>query len=245
MALVTISDVHIQSFDRKHRDLFLQFLNHETVRRADQICLLGDIFDVFVGPHREYFYLFEDVFVALKSLLFEGKTIYYVEGNHDIHFEKFFNSILSPREKANFHVVKGKKTLNVGGVNIQLSHGDEYNLGENIYPIYRAFIGSHFMSFLVNRVLSFEGLHRAAENASSRSRNKTKVYDTEKLKNKMRDKVQSSWPSNVEILLCGHVHILDAVSFSGNRLYMNNGFFPKSKKFISVGDDGKAKFIQI
>ena len=93
MKFSSISDVHIKNADDCPRlDLFLKFLNSNEVSQSNKIFLLGDIFDIFVGNHEEYIDYYSSIFSKLDELSKSGKSIYYIEGNHDFHLKQLMET---------------------------------------------------------------------------------------------------------------------------------------------------------
>ena len=94
MKFAAISDIHVKTAGDKADVLLLAFLQNPEVQSSDVILLLGDIFDLMIGPHTQYFVRFQSYFDEIKSLLKKGKRICYIEGNHDFHirelYKKFF-----------------------------------------------------------------------------------------------------------------------------------------------------------
>ena len=94
MKFSAISDVHVKTSGDPAEVLLLSFLRNEDVQSSDIIFLLGDIFDLMIGPHSQYFVRFQNFFQEIRRLLLKGKKICYVEGNHDFHiknlYKKFF-----------------------------------------------------------------------------------------------------------------------------------------------------------
>lgn len=55
MKYAVISDVHVKHPGDNAEKLLLTFLRNDEVRSSDAIFLIGDIFDLMVGPHSQYF----------------------------------------------------------------------------------------------------------------------------------------------------------------------------------------------
>jgi UDP-2,3-diacylglucosamine hydrolase len=73
-----VSDIHIDSMqDPKARD-FLAFLNTLTEDRpATHLFLVGDIFDLWVGPHQYFVDRFEPIVQRLRQLVNSGVEVHY------------------------------------------------------------------------------------------------------------------------------------------------------------------------
>ena len=55
MKIVAISDVHVKTPHDDADHVLCNFLTNPTVTTSDYVLLLGDIFDLMCGPHKEYF----------------------------------------------------------------------------------------------------------------------------------------------------------------------------------------------
>ena len=86
-----VSDIHIDSMqDPKARD-FLAFLNSLTNERpASHLFLVGDIFDLWVGPHEHFALRFQPIVDRIRELVKQGVEVHYFEGNHDLHLRRFW-----------------------------------------------------------------------------------------------------------------------------------------------------------
>ena len=73
------------------------------------------------------------------------------------------------------------------------------------------------------------------EKASAISRSReNKLENQSDLRIKIRKYVEDS-NINADFIIIGHMHVLDEHKFNGsnrNMIYMNNGYFPESKKYL-------------
>ena len=73
MKIVAISDVHVKT-PHDDADRFLcHFLTNYNVTTSDYVVLLGDIFDLMCGPHKEYLEKFGHIFDLIDNLIKKGK----------------------------------------------------------------------------------------------------------------------------------------------------------------------------
>ena len=87
-----ISDVHLHNPQDNLTKIFIETLY--SFENAENVFLLGDIFD-FIAVKSPYFFdLWENVFHAFKHLKKSGVRLYFIEGNHDFGFEHFKSSFL-------------------------------------------------------------------------------------------------------------------------------------------------------
>ena len=90
MKIVAISDVHVKTPHDDADRVLCNFLTNPTVTTSDYVLLLGDIFDLMCGPHKEYLEKFGHIFDLIDNLIKKGKKVLFFEGNHDVHLAKLF-----------------------------------------------------------------------------------------------------------------------------------------------------------
>jgi len=238
MRICSISDVHLTIKNKSEVDLFIKFLSHNIVNEADIILLLGDIFDVMIGSHGQYYADFYDVFEKMRELLSSGHGLYVFEGNHDFNLEKFYESI-GFRKFDNFKILKGPEEIEFQNLRILAAHGDERDQGL-AHSLFKKTLNSKIINFATNKLLSYKVINGVGEYLSAKSRNYIWSKEVEILTRQRFRKIAESYAKiyDYNFFLCGHSHIQDNYLFDENRIYLNNGFFPQSREFIVVDQDG-------
>ena len=66
MKIVSISDVHIKTTDDERAQILTSFLSSQDAKEADEIILLGDIFDLMVGNKFQYVDKYSEIFNRLE-----------------------------------------------------------------------------------------------------------------------------------------------------------------------------------
>lgn len=238
MSLSIISDVHIRNSSDERHDLFLSFLRNEKVQNSESIFLLGDIFDLVVGPYEEYISEFKEVYDELSNLLKNGKRIIYVEGNHDFCFSDMY---LNSSNLNGIEVLKGGTVYTHQGKRIYLSHGDDFELGNTGYKFYRRFISSNFIKLLSSEITSYKFVKWVGDYQSKKSRERgVKNYGSgekdEQIKSNFREGAENfSKMLNVDWVIGGHSHQKDLFEMNDFK-YANNGFAPAEKTFIYINN---------
>ena len=82
------SDLHIKSPGDDATKLFVAFCKSSEVQDSDTVILLGDMFDILIGEHKQYLQKYETFFSHLIQLLNSDKKIVFLEGNHDFHIKR-------------------------------------------------------------------------------------------------------------------------------------------------------------
>lgn len=111
-------------------DAFLGFLEREAAAAANLV-LLGDLFDLWLGPERLQTPAHRRVVDGLRALKARGGRLWYVEGNRDY----FLAPALTPDP---FDAVASEALdLEVGGVRLRFEHGDRINVEDRNYQRWR------------------------------------------------------------------------------------------------------------
>lgn len=240
-----ISDVHIKKVGDEPYQLMMRFLDHEKVQSSEKIFLLGDIFDLLVGGDKAFFNEFGSLFEKIQKLLTQGKDIFYLDGNHDFHLEKFFKeNILSP----NFYYSAKSLKLNINGSKYFLCHGDDIEIENPSYRIYSAIIRSFPIKILAEEIVPFSVTKSIGDWASSRSRKKniSKYSENEEyIREKFRRSADLQFEKEgCDFIVSGHSHVKDKYNSEKGFVYLNNGYVPVEKTFLHI-KNGESEFINL
>lgn len=246
---VSISDVHVKEPGDVPSRLLLRFLGHPRTRRARTVVLLGDVFDLMVGSYPEYLERFRDVFGAIDAAAGE-KEVHYFQGNHDFHLEGLFSG---PGPFGNLRRVRVHRTgrvLTAGGRRAYFEHGDDAEIGNPGYKLYKRVAGSRAAGFLLGRALGHRVVHGAGSflsglSARRRERERERARAGEGPGGDggggdggggARDLFRRSAALRHGALDCdavvlGHSHVRDVWDPPGGPLYLNNGYVPDERCF--------------
>jgi UDP-2,3-diacylglucosamine hydrolase len=246
MNFVSISDVHIKTDNDLSAVSFRKFLNHPKTYSADVVILLGDIFDFLVGGHHQYIDKFKVTIQAIIELS-KSKKIIYIEGNHDFHLKNLVQLMLKEGLYLPNFELHRSYTVIKDGVDIYLGHGDELEIDNYGHRAFKAFVGNKFMASIA-KYIPYNLLNTTGENASGASRRLNDYSYTEEEAERIKIKYHGyaktiSDKLSVSKVVCGHSHVKDLFKLE-NLTYINNGYFPKSKCFISY-ESGQFQFIEI
>lgn len=252
MKFSILSDVHIKSPGDNAENLLLTFLKKPEVRNSDKIFLIGDIFDLMIGPHSQYFIRFAVVFNEFKKLLEEGVSICYVEGNHDFHLKKLFESFLLNNSHIDKNLFQLKTSFEQYDYEkkMYLAHGDDVELGNLSYKIFKAVVTSSPLKYLANNLMPYFIIKNLGEFSSEASRKRNnKRYsldvDLEPIKENFRKSVEQFNNKNFyQIIILGHSHVKDHYRSNLGFEYVNNGYAQNSKTYISI-ENGHVSFKNI
>ena len=143
MRTIFLADAHLAGPEDLNYRLLLRFL-HGLEGNTDTLCIMGDLFDFWLGfpgnPLREY----DEVIAALRSLVSGGCRLVYFEGNHDFHLGRVFRDQL----RAEIHT--SPAVLNIQGRRLFLCHGDQINDSDHGYRLLRFSLHNRLVASLVN-----------------------------------------------------------------------------------------------
>jgi len=247
MSFTTISDVHIKEYGGEGYSLMLDFLEHPCVQSADEIYLLGDIFDLMCGPHEEYFNKYPEIFEKLAELVHLKKKLHYFEGNHDLHlsglFEKFRARYDLPDEIFIHHepFIQHK-----WGKIFYFSHGDEIPVGDTVYESWKRLVRTKPLEFIANNLFPFHALEYLGQFASEISRQSgSRSFNESAVREKYRTGILEIADESWDYMICGHNHVEDDYRPDDFKLrYLNNGYPGRSLKFIHASSE-KVEFVSL
>lgn len=249
MKFSAISDVHVKKSSDQAELLLLQFLRNPDVQSSDVIFLLGDIFDLMIGPHSQYFSRFKSYFDELKFLLQKGVKICYVEGNHDFHirhlYQKYF-AVHKELDSALFQMAPSFEFMDAGK-KIYLCHGDDIELDNPSYKAFKKIVTSPPLRYYANNLMPHFLIKSIGEYSAEKSRrrnNKRYALDTDmsSVRDHFRKSMEAFYKSHpVDIIVSGHSHVKDIYLSESGFAYINNGYAQNSKTYISI-EDGNISF---
>lgn len=249
MKISAISDIHVKSSGDQAETLLLAFLRNPDVESSDVIFLLGDIFDLMIGPHSQYFSRFPNYFLELKNLLLKGKRICYVEGNHDFHVRNLYKRFFEVNKDLNPELFSIEPQFEIFDANkkMHFSHGDDIELNNPGYKVYKSIVTSFPLRYYANNLMPHFLIKSIGEYSAEKSRKRNnKRYSTEADLSPVRDNFRLSaeafFKKNpVQMIICGHSHVKDHYISTNGFHYINNGYAQHTKTYISI-ENGEISF---
>ncbi len=130
MRTIFLADAHLVAPSEPNYRLLLQFLR-ELEGNTETLFIMGDLFDFWLGFPTNPFRQYDDVLVALQSLVNSGCRLVYFEGNHDFHLGPVF------RQQLGADIHRGPDILTVQGRKLFLCHGDQIHRADYGYRVLR------------------------------------------------------------------------------------------------------------
>lgn len=164
-----VSDVHLQESMPRTTQAFLDFLHNYAVK-ADQLYLLGDLFEYWAGDDDLDASYIRRIVDALRAVNDSGAHVFWIAGNRDFLVGERF------AKAAGLTILPDPSVVTIGGQRIVLAHGDAQCTDDHDYMAFRAQVRQQewqrqFLAMpLAQRKAVIEGLRngsRAAQRAKS------------------------------------------------------------------------------
>jgi len=191
------SDVHLSAERPEVAARFLRFLDRvrEDGRR---LFLLGDIFDLWVGPKQTQLPYVLPLLQKLREITHEGIEVHYIAGNRDFNFDARVNGGPPPR-----HLPEVLEVVSHGR-RLVLTHGDLLCTGDRGYRrvrrIGRSVPVRYAFASMPLRIAVFlsRGYRRLSERIVARKSRREKAVDF--------GRVRALLLKGHDAVVCGHVH---------------------------------------
>lgn len=158
---IFIADAHLRDPQDENYRKLLEFLDKQT-GHIRTLYLLGDIFQFWIGHRFSSFPPYQPLLERLKKMRANGTEIVYVEGNHDFDLASYFGDDLGCM------VLPDGGEVEIDGIRVYLTHGDQVNPDDVGYHKLRRFLRSGFIR-LVARVIGPGLIWRVARWGSRKS----------------------------------------------------------------------------
>ncbi|MDD2367604.1 MAG: UDP-2,3-diacylglucosamine diphosphatase [Desulfuromonadaceae bacterium] len=135
MRTIFLADAHLNLPSDQNYRLLLRLLQ-ELEGNLDNLYILGDLFDFWIGFPTQKYVNYKEILDALERLVNSGCKLVYFEGNHDFHL----GNIFSERLQAEIHTVPSFKKID--GKRLYICHGDQINKEDRFYRLYRYILRS-------------------------------------------------------------------------------------------------------
>lgn len=197
----------MKSNEERNSQTLLRFLFQlSQAPKENQLFLLGDIFDFWISDGQAFYKHYKTVVDALLEFKSKGGIIYYFEGNHDFHIDRFWF------DKYQIPVIDDIQYFKIDNLIVRLEHGDFINPDDIKYLNYRASIRRPWVEFIGHMLPGFF-LKWLGDSLSARSRKKSNNYaiDNElQIRTMIREYAQKVYQEKpFDLLISGHMHIVD------------------------------------
>jgi UDP-2,3-diacylglucosamine hydrolase len=239
--ICSISDIHVRSPQDERYQLLLEFFHTPTAKRAEVLVFLGDIFDLMVGFHEEYFQIYKDFFSEIESSIKNGKKVFFIAGNHDFHLARLFThfNLRFPDGSGVRYCPFALEVIYENGEKALFTHGHEIVPRKWKNLSYLGIINSSFANLIANHFVSLATLNKVGDFLAKKSDRHYTFFNEDISRQNFRKWVTPYFQDNYKIIICGHSHVDDLwdIDETGSTFYANNGYFPNSQKFIVIGNN--------
>lgn len=219
MRRVFIADAHLRSPTDENYRLLLRFLS-ELKGNTDELIILGDLFEFWVGYPETLFPHYRPALDSLMALKSAGAGIVYFEGNHDFHLGSYF------RENLGASVHAGPAVLMLDGKRVYVCHGDQINKRDLGYMVLRNLLHNR-VSGRIFPYLPPSLVFRVAKHLSRHSKGmhgkRNAAWNYESL---LEDFAASKFRNRCDVVITAHFH----------RPFILTGKGDKNGTLLSVGD---------
>jgi len=215
---LVISDIHLGTYGCQSKAL----LNYLKSVDPKIIILNGDIIDIWQFNKRYFPKSHMKIIKYFLNLIQDGKTIYYLTGNHDEMLRKF-----NGFELKNFKILN-KKVINLNGHQAWFFHGDVFDLTMQ-YSKWLTRLGAigYDALILINSALNFILSRLGRPRYSLSKKVKNSVKGAVKFINKFEETVVGiAFERKYKFVICGHIHQPAIKKYSiknKNIIYLNSG----------------------
>lgn len=193
-----ISDLHLQPAHPATSAAFFDFLERHA-RRAQQLFLLGDLFEFWAGDDHVADPFHQQVVAALRSVSDGGTRVYWIGGNRDFLVGAGF------AEAAGVTLLPETYVTEIGGQRLVLLHGDAQCTEDVKYMQFRAMVRqpAYQQQFLAMPLAQRKAMI-AGMRESSRSEQGAKSYEIMDVTPQAISEVFAQ--TNTNVMIHGHTH---------------------------------------
>lgn len=210
MRTIFLADAHLVAPTEPNYRLLLRFLG-ELEGNTETLFIMGDLFDFWLGFPSNPFSQYDEVLLALQSLVNSGCRLVYFEGNHDFHLGPVFRTQLG----AEIH--SGPVVMTVQGRKIFLCHGDQINRADYGYRFLRLLLHNRMAAAMINYVppsLALRIRTYLQRNSRASYRSKNQRWDYREI---IRSFARTIREQGCDGLVSGHFHCAFCEGLDGSR----------------------------
>ncbi len=218
--MIFFADTHLTKKNKKKLRMVEIFIRNVCID-ADMVFVLGDLFEFYHGYEGYIYPWYRPIVDAFKTITEQGKSVYFLEGNHEFDMGPFFESYTGIQCVKNLTIdIEGKRTF--------ISHGDEFYLNL-VTRALKAPLTIGAMNLFGPR-LSWK-----IAMAVSRIMSKKKKGQNPKVKNVFREYAREKLKEGYDAVILAHTHIADYMEFGAGmakKVYLNTGDFIRKSTYI-------------
>ncbi len=227
--IVMVSDVHLRRPDDSRGKALIMLLDSLCSDTTKVFCLLGDIFDFYLGLSSHYDKVHQPLIDALGRASKRGIDVVLVEGNHEFRMKKAY--------WPGVRIVDDLECcFEVGSQKVVVCHGDMIDPPLS-YRWFRNLVKSKFVTGIAAALpQSFVESYVFSHCSVSKSAHQFKKMDHHKLLNAAMNRASEL---KADIFLFGHFHTPYYLSEKGTQIACSPSW--DQINLLSIYEDGKIK----
>jgi UDP-2,3-diacylglucosamine hydrolase len=238
LSALFISDLHISGMSDPKAETLREWLRSLNSANCSHLFFMGDIFDFWISNHQIFVREYRPLLAELNRLRDEGVKLFYFEGNHDLHLEKFWETVMG------FEVYTGPVYLPLGPWELRLEHGDEMDPEDRGYLFLRWLLRTPVLTWLAHH-LPGAVVREIGEASASTSRSYTtevKKISEDRARKKIHRHAEKSYAERpFHFMISGHVHVRDHYRLLNGGESWNLGSWLKEPGFLMI-DEKQARW---
>jgi UDP-2,3-diacylglucosamine hydrolase len=218
--IIFFSDAHLDKGHNHKNKLVIGFLN-DVCSDADIVFILGDLFEFYHGYDGYIFPWYKNVADAIKDLTSRGKTVHFVEGNHEFHVGNYFESYTGATRADSL-------VMSIDGKKMFFAHGHEIRNSCLVRALKTSFMSSVmdlFRPTLAWKVAAVAGIFLSK---------RKKPYNI-KAKGIFRQYALGKFEEGYEAVILAHSHIPDKMEYTSGKVkkyYLNTGDIIRDSTYV-------------
>ncbi|MEW5806983.1 MAG: metallophosphoesterase [Acidobacteriota bacterium] len=235
--LVFVADAHINE-NPKEVSIFRNFLQ-KTYPTTGTLCILGDLFDLWVAKKRLEQDYHSNIIDQLRALKMAGVRLLYIEGNRDFHIRHCY--LGDPFDA----VSNGELAEEFDGRRFYLSHGDMVNTDDKAYLFWRRISKSRFVWRSFN-VLPLSAEAVMAKKIKRMLKETNIKYRSYFPYDKCRAFGERMLNKSFDIVVIGHLHKQEIFEFNINgsrRLLYSMPAWKDEKRYLLFEPGKEGRFV--
>ena len=196
MTTLFISDLHLDEKRPEITRAFFQFLK-EKASNADQLYILGDFFEVWIGDDAISAFQ-REIIDALKKLS-DHCNIFFMHGNRDFLIGNMFADL------SGLTLLNEPSVISLNGTNTLLLHGDSLCTEDTEYMKFRAMVRNpEWQSMFLNKTIEERvAIAKQLRDKSKEETSSKEEYITDVTLSEVENIMQTT---NCPLLIHGHTH---------------------------------------
>jgi UDP-2,3-diacylglucosamine hydrolase len=212
-----ISDVHlgVANFNNKlQENVLIKFLEEEILNNAENLFIVGDLFDCWIEYRQVIQKGFYRVFSRLYDIVNNGIKVTYIAGNHDFWRSKYF------KDEFGIEILDKAFIWEKDNKKFYIHHGDGLAYKDTGYKILKVILRSPISQMLYSLIHPDIGVWLA-----KKSSNTSRIHTSKKdysIRDGLKDFAKQKISEGYDYVIMGHRHKPAIVKF-GNGYYINLG----------------------